>query len=402
MNICSYCKRDLSSLNSFNAKTHIQNCTKKPKDSNQASLKSFFTKKTSEVEVSEDCESCDSSDSGFFQAAKRRKFNGVTEIHCLDEEDSGGFRHECESISPKCLGYKPLQDPFQNFPFQIFESEAYQIDFIFENGVLHSKSCWENDYKCTSNNGTNEACESLKYNQLLKKICDRSIDHKKHTNHVHLSYSALKRILDENREKEQEMHLETLNCRREIVSLRNKITLFKRMTNLIAMNDIPRLKQLVASAINNGSGVLGICEKINQAVTGQYKPKQFEEKDFALATLTLRIGGPRLLAAFSKMNLLPSQSTVTRSLAKTPKLQFSLALTEEDIIDRNLQNYFANAVGYYCMKIDEIAINPRIRWCATTNELIGVCQEHSKCISSKCCNILSILLYILNLFQLLF
>jgi hypothetical protein len=44
-----------------------------------------------------------------------------------------------------------------------------------------------------------------------------------------------------------------------------------------------------------------MIERITKAIHGLYKAKQYDEKDFDLATLVLRIGGTGLLNTFNKL-----------------------------------------------------------------------------------------------------
>ena len=54
--------------------------------------------------------------------------------------------------------------------------------------------------------------------------------------------------------------------------------------------------------------------------------------EFDLANLTLRIGGPRLLFVFNKLNMLPSSSYMYKKLKKTNKIINFLLLIKMNII----------------------------------------------------------------------
>ena len=98
-----------------------------------------------------------------------------------------------------------------------------------------------------------------------------------------------------------------MNKERQIISLKNSQTLYKRFL-LLSQNDVPRIQQLIKACIKQGVGMSAIIDKFGNAANGLYKAKQFNQADKDLATLVLRIGGPGLLNSFSKLNKLPSQS----------------------------------------------------------------------------------------------
>ena len=71
------------------------------------------------------------------------------------------------------------------------------------------------------------------------------------TNHIFMNYCQLKEVIDKFSLSENNLKLEMLNQNREIISLRNKITLYKRFKTLLTQDDIPRVHQLIKVCVNN-------------------------------------------------------------------------------------------------------------------------------------------------------
>lgn len=115
------------------------------------------------------------------------------------------------------------------------------------------------------------------------------------------------------------------------------------------------------------------------------RPKGFGQRDIDLAMLVLRIGGPRLLFTFNKLNQLPSTSFVYKALSNSMVIEFSYQKSITEIVTNNIKQFFSeSSLDFFCsIKIDEIAISPKIRWCPRTNEILGFCFNHKYKIKSK-------------------
>ena len=113
-----------------------------------------------------------------------------------------------------------------------------------------------------------------------------------------------------------------------------------------------------------------ICDKIKQAIDGCFKNKAFSEKEKDLGILVLRIGGPRLLWTFDKLNMLPSKSLVSRMLNGKITMAFGYDQPINEYIDKNLAPILSEK-GLLSLKMDELVIVPRIKWSCETNEIVG-------------------------------
>ena len=50
-----------------------------------------------------------------------------------------------------------------------------------------------------------------------------------------------------------------------------------------------------------------------------------------------------------------------------------------DVVRDNIKQFFNFQNGFFEIKMDEFAIDPRARWCPSNNEIVGFCANHRKC-----------------------
>jgi hypothetical protein len=154
-----------------------------------------------------------------------------------------------------------------------------------------------------------------------------------------MSYSQLK-CTNDNFTK---FKLDSLNLMRKIAVLESRLSTYKRFRLLITNNDIPRIQQLMQACIRQGNGMNYICEKIKKASEGVYRPEGYNENYFDLATLVLRIGGPRLLYVFNQQNMLPCASYMYKILKTDLSLVYTYSnFSENKLAIKNNINEFIN------------------------------------------------------------
>ena len=280
----------------------------------------------------------------------------------------------------KCSGYKPFtENPYNSFPFQLFVYEPQLLEkIVFENGVFHHQTCLENNYQLSDNGelNINSNCNKIQYNSNFKSILERAKVIQKHTNYRFLSYEQLNQVLEQKNQKINDIILKQLNLMKANLILNNKNSDFKRFVQLISTEDFPRLSRLLKASINHGDSVHSIIDKLKKSINHLYKSKKFTEKEIDLGILTLRIGGSRLLYAFNQANLLPSSSYIYKALQSSCRIEFDYNKSYDEIIKANISKFFSNQKSFYSIKLDEIAISPRVRWCPETNQIIGTCYNH--------------------------
>ena len=133
-----------------------------------------------------------------------------------------------------------------------------------------------------------------------------------------------------------------------------------------------------------------MIERLDRANQGLYKPKNFTEEETLRGLLFLRLGGSRVAELAHRSLGSPGISTLRRSEAVTPLLPSVKTPTKEEI-RKNIQVAFKDTslqqtCGYVLM-IDEIKIETRPRWDDKTNNILGLCQEHTTHVGLEFCSI---------------
>ncbi|KAI0072081.1 hypothetical protein K474DRAFT_1686804 [Panus rudis PR-1116 ss-1] len=107
----------------------------------------------------------------------------------------------------------------------------------------------------------------------------------------------------------------------------------------VATSDVPRLHQLVSQARKAHASVSKIVHLIEDAMSGTYHVRGYSERDHDMSLLSLRLGGRRLLYAFSWYAGIPSLRTLRRHASFT-KLMPSFGFPREDEVIHNIQEIF--------------------------------------------------------------
>lgn len=288
----------------------------------------------------------------------------------------------------KCLGYSPedFADDlvYTRFPFQVFANR--NLNFVIENGKFHSNQCLLNCYSYVNNNESetiNLECLNLKYNSSLNNIIQNSIDSHKNTKNELLNFNQLNEKYHKYYEKYNSSKLNSLHKDFQILNYRHKITLYQQFVILLSTNDVPRIKSLLVSCARQHSSIGAIINKVNLDIKNEYNAKKWTQDEIDLAELVLRIGGPSLLYTFSQQNRLPSASYIYKITKSNVEILFSYDQTITSIIRKNISHFF-NAVnlGFFSIKMDEIALVQRLRWSSITNEIQGLCYNHKYYLNS--------------------
>jgi len=116
----------------------------------------------------------------------------------------------------------------------------------------------------------------------------------------------------------------------------------------------------------------------------------YTEEELLRSVAYLRIGGSRAAEFAHRAFGAPGLSTVRRNTAIVP-LSASASFPTRAEIQRNIRSAFENAnvcesYGYVLM-IDEIKVEERLRWDPATNNILGVCREHSRHLGLGFCSV---------------
>ena len=195
-------------------------------------------------------------------------------------------------------------------------------------------------------------------------------------NYKYYGIAQMEKMLIKKNRIISDIRLSSLNMERDYITMKNRTNDIERFVNLLRQNNIPRVHQLIKTCLNSGGSMRALTNKVITAINGAYKPKGYTSADMDLAILTLRIGGPRLLHAFSVSNYLPESSVVYKALRQSIKINTSLDCPLKSVIDDNVFQFFDDRSGFFSLKMDEIAINPELRYCNEDNEFKGSCHNH--------------------------
>lgn len=156
----------------------------------------------------------------------------------------------------------------------------------------------------------------------------------------------------------------------------------------VAEKNIPRIQQVIQTALRGGASLRAIINKIEDAYEGLYHPKGFGSRALDIATLTYRIGGRKLLYALNHGLGLPSLRTLRNHMAFTRVMPTIGTITASEIrhnIDEVLikTRSAANRTQLRGVSVlmDEIALNELACHFKHVNKVGAFCWLHSHLVS---------------------
>lgn len=177
---------------------------------------------------------------------------------------------------------------------------------------------------------------------------------------------------------------------RKLVTHTTTLNAYKKLIMALGDSKVNRVDALIRAGLNRGEGIHGMMERLDRANQGLYKPNNFTEEETLRGLLFLRLGGSRVAELAHRSLGSPGISTLRRSEAVTPLLPSAKTPTKEEI-RKNIQVAFKDTslqqtCGYVLM-IDEIKIETQPRWDNKTNNILGLCREHTTHIGIEFCSI---------------
>ncbi|KII84375.1 hypothetical protein PLICRDRAFT_701936 [Plicaturopsis crispa FD-325 SS-3] len=177
--------------------------------------------------------------------------------------------------------------------------------------------------------------------------------------------------------------LEILNLNRRLGTLLDKMDDFKRFVMAVGTMDVPRLHQLVRTALNCNASVDSIVALMEKAIEGTYHVRGYDTDNLDLTRLIQILGGGKLVYALNHAIGTPSMSTSRRNSHRLSIIPCTAAPSDEEI-DHNLHSNFSNtgvAFGRpltgHAFLIDEISLDERPRYHRPNNSIVGLCREHA-------------------------
>ena len=226
----------------------------------------------------------------------------------------------------------------------------------------------------------NKQCSSLQSDDKLTAILNRGSKplaqiHSK-TNNVFLSHTQLNEKCNTLRKEKNLLQLDLLHKSKRVERLNSVLGLHKRFMVLLSQNNVLRVKELVAIALQHNRSINYIVDKVLDAIAGIYRARP-SDKDKDLAFVVLKLGGPSLLNILCKANKLPSDSTEYRMGKGLKPLDCPVTMPAVECVKNNLDvPYFLDSYTS-SLKMDETFLTPRLRYNAQSNDIQGVCYQHA-------------------------
>ena len=182
-------------------------------------------------------------------------------------------------------------------------------------------------------------CADIQYSSVMRKLLEvgeSEAPHEKCKIDM-LSFDQLKQKHRGTTKKLRQEKLDTLNLVRKNQSLTKQVTLNNRFRELITGADIPRLGMLLQICHKSGMGLQSVTGRLGDAIRQKYKSRKYEEKEWEIATLVLRIGGPKLLHVLHRTHGLPAPDSTRRHSNKKNEFSAAVDLNFEERIKTNLE-----------------------------------------------------------------
>ena len=214
---------------------------------------------------------------------------------------------------------------------------------------------------------------------------------KERTPWAYLSSAQMFSSLERKNEIINNLKLKSLSISRMLGVRNRRIEGWKRLAIAVSTENIPRIKSLMAVAQRAGASVFSILERIKQAAQRTYSSKSYDEADYHLSYLIYKIGGRSAANIAHKALGIPSIDTSKEHVNTMPLISSSKFPMTGDVIANVLTCFgnlnstrvstitpaFHRVTKGMVMQVDELKIQERLRWDPTSNQILGVCREHT-------------------------
>ncbi|KAJ7758390.1 hypothetical protein B0H16DRAFT_1689376 [Mycena metata] len=244
---------------------------------------------------------------------------------------------------------------------------------------------------CTGSPGVAQpecsSCRSVKVGQTVATLKMRAEFAPSHTPWGYLNQQQLVTGWKAAEDFKNAQHLKMLSMTKKAARSTSRMSDHKRLIMALSTCDIPRLSTLMRVAAKQRAGPKEMIKRIADAATGLspngYSPKSFTDTEKKLMRCMKRFAGRKGVYALSKALGMPSSSTIRAS--NPLRLLPSVAAPKAEDIGTNIRTFFGagspNSVfpptGHTLM-IDGIHLSQRACWHRGTNQIIGLCREHSE------------------------
>ena len=295
-----------------------------------------------------------------------------------------------------CTGLEWHETEFYSmYPFAIHSPDVAPTNttvsnFVPIDGYIFSQECLDRK-KRLENTGESicDNCMNLETLNSYQSIVSRSLmdDAEMITSNISnkfFTHNQLVAKVKKQDNKIKELRLADFNNKKKLSVLNKKLSMHNRFLLTLTEKDVPRLKQLISVCVRQKQGIAYILQKLQKAIAGMYSPKGYNQDDRDLAAYVLISGGPRLLHVLHQTSGLASLSTAYRDIdnanilkdcnitASTTDVNAQIATNVEKVIKEHKE-----AKSAWSLKVDEIAVDKRLRYNSKTNGIVGLCAQHS-------------------------
>ncbi len=220
------------------------------------------------------------------------------------------------------LTFPPGQSAFTAYPYLLHNKQTLPWSVILAGGNmrLRSNNCAKISPSLDAKNASACInCSLLHNHNIVMGIRHRALDGAHQNTPWHyLGPEQMYKALGQKTKTMNYLKLKALNGRRTLAIRNRHISTWKRLAIAVGRDDIPRLRTLVATELRRGSSVFAIVEKIEKAARRAYSPQGYQEADYKLAFLFLKMGGRTIANLASRAFGLPSIDTTKRHISVNP------------------------------------------------------------------------------------
>jgi hypothetical protein len=180
------------------------------------------------------------------------------------------------------------------------------------------------------------------------------------------------------------LKLAGLNMAHSLLSRSRHLEAHKRFLLAVSEGNVPRMHTLVSVSRKAGDSIYAILDKYNRAARDVFRPLSYEERDYQQVFLFHKLGGVAVAELAHRAFGLPSIETTRRHIVTKPLIASPKMPTVREMA-QNLNQAFPPCTGAvvvhrkcgFQLMVDELKLECRMRWDARTNQILGVCREHS-------------------------
>ena len=320
-----------------------------------------------------------------------------TEEHDTDAENVvAEVFYSCEGLTLFDPQEFYLKYPFATHSFTDTRNPSFS-EFVPVHGKIYSKECFEKRFSLShSSKPLCSSCDSLSSLNSVKGMLNRAdlqyednSNFRKINNHFLTPQQLIKKVQFQEKTISK-LRLLSFNLQKKNNVLAHKVSHYERFLMALKENDVPRLKQLISVCVRQKRSIAYMVEKLNKAISGIYSPKGYTDFDNDLAAFVQIPRRPRLLYVLHQTSGLPSLSSEYRKVSDANVLKgLNITVTYNDTIphvaEANVKKLmmdddFSNnrTVKLWSLKVDELSVEGRLRYKSMTNEVLGMCCQHSK------------------------